>query len=76
MMKNNHPVRLACQPPAGSTFSLRTNQPSATSQQHFFLSEQISTSRQPPAQLKTLNMRKVENKHNLGKSNLSVSPVR
>jgi hypothetical protein len=44
--KSLRSVRLAYQPPA--YFSLGTNQPPATSQQ-YFLSEQTSTSHQPPA---------------------------
>jgi hypothetical protein len=47
-MSNLHPIRLAYQPPASSTFiSEQTShqQPASSS----FFSKQISTSRQPPA---------------------------
>jgi hypothetical protein len=47
-IKDLHPVRLAYQPPASSTFlseQISHQQPASST----FLSEQISTSHQPPA---------------------------
>jgi hypothetical protein len=49
-VKDYRPVRLAYQPPASSTFSLRTNQPSATNQQYFSLR---TNQHQPPATSQT-----------------------
>jgi hypothetical protein len=48
LFTNNHPVRLAYQPPASSIF---LSEQTSHQQPHgsTFLSEQISTSHQPPA---------------------------